>query len=97
MDDTFQALRKCIYTNETELNRFRQLVVNAVMATDIMDKVRPTIRVISPHRNNVSSLFILLHLYRISRLCAMPVGIVPFRDIAQLKILLWPRIARPPL
>ena len=28
---------KCIYSNESELKRFRQLLVNAVMATDIFD------------------------------------------------------------
>jgi hypothetical protein len=38
MDDEFQDLRACIYTNEQELYHFRQLLVNAVMATDIADK-----------------------------------------------------------
>ena len=37
-DDRFQDLRSTIYTNESELKRFRQLIVNSVMATDIMDK-----------------------------------------------------------
>ena len=31
-------LRSVIYATEKELNHFRQIVVNAVMATDIMDK-----------------------------------------------------------
>lgn len=39
MRDDYAALRNCIYTNEQELRRFRQLVVNAVLATDIADKV----------------------------------------------------------
>jgi hypothetical protein len=34
----YEELRRCIYSTEAELLRFRQLVVNAVMATDIMDK-----------------------------------------------------------
>ena len=34
----YADLRACIYTNEEEFCRFRQLVVNAVMATDIVDK-----------------------------------------------------------
>uniref|UniRef100_A0A7S2Y8F3 PDEase domain-containing protein n=1 Tax=Entomoneis paludosa TaxID=265537 RepID=A0A7S2Y8F3_9STRA len=38
MDGRFKDLRACIYTNEQELARFRQLIVNAVMATDIADK-----------------------------------------------------------
>lgn len=38
MDDQFENLREVVYTNEVELNRFRQLVVNSVMATDIVDK-----------------------------------------------------------
>ena len=38
MDKAFDDLRACIYTNAAERDRFRQLVVNSVMATDIMDK-----------------------------------------------------------
>jgi len=37
-DERFQDLRNTIYTTESELKRFRQLIVNSVMATDIMDK-----------------------------------------------------------
>jgi hypothetical protein len=38
MDFGFKELRMAIYSNQDELNRFRQLIVNTVMATDIMDK-----------------------------------------------------------
>ena len=38
MEPGFSALRSVIYSNEDELKRFRQLVVNTVMATDIADK-----------------------------------------------------------
>jgi len=38
MDDRYSELRKAIYCNESEQKRFRSLVVNAVMATDIMDR-----------------------------------------------------------
>lgn len=38
MDPNYEALRECIYTNEDEFQRFRQLVVNIVLATDIFDK-----------------------------------------------------------
>lgn len=38
MDPSFAKLRACIYTDEVELKRFRQLIVNSVMATDIFDK-----------------------------------------------------------
>jgi hypothetical protein len=38
MEPQYSSLRACIYTTQSELDRFRQLVVNAVMATDIMDK-----------------------------------------------------------
>eukprot|EP00934_Nitzschia_sp_Nitz4_P001129 Nitzschia sp. Nitz4//scaffold132_size63325//9375//11592//NITZ4_006288-RA/size63325-snap-gene-0.49-mRNA-1//1//CDS//3329535308//1129//frame0 len=34
----YADLRACIYSDEEEFQRFRQLVVNAVMATDIVDK-----------------------------------------------------------
>jgi hypothetical protein len=37
-EPSYSALRACIYETEEELQRFRQLVVNAVMATDICDK-----------------------------------------------------------
>ena len=37
-DDCYSALRNAIYASEAEMKRFRQLVVNSVMATDIMDK-----------------------------------------------------------
>lgn len=38
MSDDYKALRGAIYNTDTELRRFRQLVVNSVMATDIVDK-----------------------------------------------------------
>jgi class 3 adenylate cyclase len=38
MEDCFKDLRGTLYVNEREFRRFRQLLVNAVMATDIMDK-----------------------------------------------------------
>jgi len=38
MRPEYKDLRSCIYSNESELKRFRQLVVNTVMATDICDK-----------------------------------------------------------
>jgi hypothetical protein len=38
MDPRFGDLRRCIYGDEFEMKRFRQLLVNSVMATDIFDK-----------------------------------------------------------
>jgi hypothetical protein len=38
MDSNFDELRAAIYSTDDERKRFRQLVVNSVMATDIMDK-----------------------------------------------------------
>jgi hypothetical protein len=38
MDHQFANFRRSIFTTSEELQRFRQLVVNSVMATDIMDK-----------------------------------------------------------
>jgi hypothetical protein len=38
MDDSYINLRSAIYANEVEMRRFRQLLINSVMATDIMDK-----------------------------------------------------------
>lgn len=37
MEPEFTELRRCIYKDEVELRRFRQVVVNAVLATDIDD------------------------------------------------------------
>jgi len=36
--EDYREFRRCIYTNQEEFLRFRQLTVNAVMATDIADK-----------------------------------------------------------
>lgn len=38
MDDNFGDLRACIFADDTEFKRFRQIVVNVVLATDIFDK-----------------------------------------------------------
>lgn len=38
MTPKFKDLRNAIYTDESELKRFRSLLVNTVMATDIVDK-----------------------------------------------------------
>jgi 3'5'-cyclic nucleotide phosphodiesterase len=38
MDEEYKDLRQAIYQTDEELRRFRELVVNSVMATDIMDK-----------------------------------------------------------
>ena len=38
MDHSYDRFRRAIYGNPSELRRFRHLVVNTVMATDIMDK-----------------------------------------------------------
>jgi len=38
MDDSYADLRRAIYVTEDDFLRFRQLVVNVVLATDIMDK-----------------------------------------------------------
>eukprot|EP00980_Cylindrotheca_fusiformis_P017821 scaffold5639_cov83-Cylindrotheca_fusiformis.AAC.2 len=44
MSDEFSALRACIYQTESDLRRFRQLVVNTVLATDIVDKELQALR-----------------------------------------------------
>lgn len=38
MDPSFDELRKAICSTDQEMKRFRSLVVNSVMATDIVDK-----------------------------------------------------------
>jgi 3'5'-cyclic nucleotide phosphodiesterase/Adenylate and Guanylate cyclase catalytic domain len=38
MESKYKDLRACIYSSVNELQRFRKLLVNAVMATDIADK-----------------------------------------------------------
>jgi class 3 adenylate cyclase len=44
MDSEYDELRASIYSDATSLEHFRQLVVNSVMATDIMDKEANSIR-----------------------------------------------------
>jgi hypothetical protein len=44
MKEEYESLRSCIYQTEDELRRFRQLVVNTVMATDIVDKELQALR-----------------------------------------------------
>ncbi|KAL7571614.1 hypothetical protein ACA910_011154 [Epithemia clementina (nom. ined.)] len=44
MEPRFKSLRSVIYTTEDEFKRFRQLVVNSVMATDIVDKELKALR-----------------------------------------------------
>lgn len=44
MEDRYQNLRQAIYQNAQEQQHFRQLVVNSVMATDIMDKESKQLR-----------------------------------------------------
>ena len=44
MSPDYVDLRACIYSCEEELKRFRQLVVNTVMATDICDKELQALR-----------------------------------------------------
>lgn len=44
MQPDYQELRQTIYSTQCELARFRQIVVNAVMATDIVDKELKAIR-----------------------------------------------------
>jgi hypothetical protein len=44
MEADFTDLRQCIYSNRTEFLRFRQLVVNVVLATDIFDKELSALR-----------------------------------------------------
>lgn len=39
MNDDMKDLRMCIYTDEDELKRFRETLINVVLATDIFDKV----------------------------------------------------------
>lgn len=44
MDNDYEDLRRVIYQTDAEFKRFRQLVVNSVMATDICDKELKTLR-----------------------------------------------------
>jgi hypothetical protein len=44
LEPTYENLRKAIYVNAVEFKRFRQLVVNGVMATDIVDKDLKSLR-----------------------------------------------------
>jgi hypothetical protein len=65
MDPSFTALRRTIYSNESELKRFRVLVVNSLMATDIFDKELAALRkarwenaFFGEHKDDRSQIFI---------------------------------------
>ena len=38
MQDCYKELRRCIFGTRPELLRFRQIIVNVVLATDIFDR-----------------------------------------------------------
>lgn len=44
MQQRFSKLRSSIYTDDMEMKRFRQLIVNSVMATDIVDPEQKAFR-----------------------------------------------------
>jgi 3'5'-cyclic nucleotide phosphodiesterase len=44
MQPAFGLLRQCMFTSNDELCRFRQVFVNSVLATDIIDKELKTFR-----------------------------------------------------
>jgi hypothetical protein len=44
MDPCYDKLQSCIFADQTELDLFRQIVINGVMATDIFDKDGATCR-----------------------------------------------------
>jgi class 3 adenylate cyclase len=44
MGESFKHLQKCLFSTKAELMRFRQLLVNLVMATDIFEKEMKSIR-----------------------------------------------------
>lgn len=44
MEDRFSSLRSALFATESELKRFRELVVNSVMATDLTDKELKALR-----------------------------------------------------
>jgi hypothetical protein len=44
MEDSYSALRSVLYDTQEEFNRFRQLCINCVMATDVFDKELNTFR-----------------------------------------------------
>lgn len=44
MSDEYEAFRSCIFCDKIELYRFRQLLVNSVIATDIFDKEQSALR-----------------------------------------------------
>lgn len=44
MDPTYKDLQECIFASDVEFKRFRQLVVNVVLATDIFDHDMKSLR-----------------------------------------------------
>jgi 3'5'-cyclic nucleotide phosphodiesterase len=79
MQDEYKEFRETIYATDDELQRFRQLVVNCVMATDIVDKELKTLRnnrwdrafsqsedIIEPEATNRKATIVIEHLIQAS-------------------------------
>jgi hypothetical protein len=61
MDSSYQNLRSAVYTTLDEMNRFRQLLVNSVMATDVLDK-------------DLSAHLVISHMVTISTIAKRPLS-----------------------
>lgn len=44
MEPSYKDLQRCIFSNQAELERFRQLIVNVILATDIFDPDMKAVR-----------------------------------------------------
>jgi 3'5'-cyclic nucleotide phosphodiesterase len=77
MSEHYHELRNCIFGTSDELKRFRQIVVNAVLATDIMDKELNDLRknrwdkvfssgTSSPEHKNFQTAIVIEHLMQAS-------------------------------
>lgn len=78
MEPSYENLRRTIYVNEEEYHRFTQLMLNSVMATDIVDKDLKNLRNkrweiafdplqgIGPHANKLKATIVIEHLIQAS-------------------------------
>lgn len=99
MDDKYRDLCATIYASDAEMKRFRQLIVNSVMATDIVDKELKQLRnnkwerafseqdaLEDPRKTkNRKATIVIEHLIQASKFCFGWKGNPVFFPIAQTK------------
>jgi hypothetical protein len=81
MTDQFEDLRACLFSNQAEITRFHQVLVNVVLATDIFDQELNSLRknrwnkafsecnLSDEHKNDLRATIVIEHIIQASDVC----------------------------